>query len=248
MSNRVQPPASVVASTGYELVARARRDSGNGAGDDGLCLHGKTPTSPVDSTTSTATQASRSSTAPATVRPGPPAARISLSGKTTIRKPAGWFTARYHGLPGTLGSPLLLMSSASANIRCDSHEIQKCSSTTWFPPGVRTPTDGVLVIWMFTVPQGAPGARWSALPGTATTIHGHPAKIHFTAIDTTCPAGVAREFQATVQIRTRPISSRLDTGQHFVMTACFGAHAASADVAATRAMLRSLHIDPTGWS
>ena len=172
--------------------------------------------------------------------------RYSLGG-ATIRIPQRWFATPYKGEPATVVFPTVFLSSLPLTSRCATRHPSPafCTTHNWFPPDVRTPPAGVLVLWLNLQ---FPTDSLDVLPGQPTRIHHHAARVDSGAGTGLCPDGTASEIDAYVRIATTPYGpTHYLPGGRIDMRACLGPHASIADRAAVTAMLRSLHIRAGYW-
>lgn len=165
-------------------------------------------------------------------------------GGATVRKPTRWLTTPYRGMPATFVSPIVFMSSTPVTDKCAGAgaDPSLCTTSGWFPPDARTPTDGVLILWLETWFPSNLG--WQSLPGRNTSINGYRARVYSGSPITSCPDGADHEISANVLVPTEPVSGHRATirGDRYGMVACLGHDATAADRDAVTAMLNSLRI------
>lgn len=173
--------------------------------------------------------------------------RYSLGG-ASITIPKRWSVTPYRGEPATVVFPIAFLSDSPLTGPCAAKHPHPalCTTQNWFPPGTRTPANGVLVLWINV--QFPTAGALNVLPGRLVRINGHTARVDSGPANDSCPAGTARQIAALVRIPTHTYGpSHYLPGGRIDMVACLGANASHADSSAIRSMMRSLRIRPRYW-
>lgn len=162
---------------------------------------------------------------------------VGLSFGAHVDVPASWYSARYRGIPGTLGSPDWYLSTAPLDPACTIRSPQSCLSPNWFPARWQPPDSGALMLWATYEDPVAARVVFRNLPGHRTTLDGRPAKLYQGTPTDSCPTNTYRELDAYVQ------RGRLDTSSpRFQLTACFGRAATPQIRRSVLAMVHSFRI------
>jgi hypothetical protein len=98
-------------------------------------------------------------------------------------------------------SPITFVSSSPMITRCTRARAARCTTRTWFPPDVRAPADGALVLWLST--SYPSNAGWTALPGRPRRINHHAGRVYSGPAIGGCPVGASTDSSVVRPARSR---------------------------------------------